>query len=189
MSDSLQFVVDETVTAKGAARRATTLRTSLVDTGWILAAPRGASVHRPGPRVGSRYTRAKRELDFTKLATNEVAIETGPFTNLAVGPFDADRLRCPKCTGAVPEDSLMACVGEWMSGEGDAVMKCEGCRKKVHLRELRSRSKGDPPVVCGYLALSFYNWPPLDAPGWKKSIVDVIEDALGARPSIAWTKL
>jgi hypothetical protein len=176
MSDWLQFVVDEHISVEAAGKRSTQLRKKLSSEGWIVASADEDCVlrtkgHRPGPQVGSWYTRAKREGDFTTLMTNGVAIETGPFTNLAAAPFETDLLTCPRCNGAVDEEQLMECVGQWMSGEADAALTCEACGKSTHLRFLRSSDKGEPPVVCGNLTLTFYNWPPLDRPGWKKDII------------------
>jgi hypothetical protein len=71
----------------------------------------------------------------------------------------------------------------------DSALRCEACGQGAHLRSLRSSDNGGPPVVCGNLTLTFHNWPPLDHPGWKKSIIDKIAETLGARPAIAWTKL
>jgi hypothetical protein len=194
MSDWLQFVVDEHVCARDASRRSTQLRKKLVSEGWIVSAADeecalGARGHRPGPEVRSRYTRASGEGDFTELVTNGVAIETGPFTNLAAGPFETHLLSCPKCGRAVDQDPLMECVGQWMSGETESALTCEGCGQSTHLRSLRSTDKREPPVVCGNLTLTFYNWPPLDRPGWKTSIIDVIAETTGVHPSIAWAKL
>lgn len=194
MSDWLQFVVDEHVSSKDASRRSTQLREKLVSEGWIVASPDeecvlGTKGHRPGPQVRSWYTRAKGEGDFTTLMTNGVAIETGPFTNLAAAPFETDLLSCPDCKGAVDEELLMECVGQWMAGETDAALTCEACGKSTHLRSLRSSDKREPPVVCGNLTLTFYNWPPLDRPGWKKSIIELIAEGLGTSPSIAWAKV
>ncbi len=194
MSDWLQFVVDEHISAKHASRRSTNLRKTLVSEGWIVASPDGECVlgaqgHRPGPQVASWYTREKGEGDFTTLMTNGVAIEAGPFTNLAAAPFETDLLSCPTCKGAVDGEQLMECVAQWMSGEADATLTCEACGRSTPLRFLRSSDKREPPVVCRKLTLTFYNWPPLDRPGWKKNIIDVVAEALGTRPSIAWAKL
>lgn len=46
-----------------------------------------------------------------------------------------------------------------------------------------------PPVACGHLVLTYYNWPPLNDARWKKNIIDLIAETLGARPVLAWAKL
>ena len=61
--------------------------------------------------------------------------------------------------------------------------------ERVPLRALRCADRGESPVVCGNLALTFFNWPVLEDSAWKRRVADTVAEALGARPSIAWTKL
>jgi hypothetical protein len=38
-----------------------------------------------------------------------------------------------------------------------------------------------PPLGFGYLSFSFWNWPPLDAPGWRIDIPAIIGEITGHR--------
>jgi hypothetical protein len=194
MSDALQFVVDEHIASTDAEARVTQLRKKLEVDGWFVATADadcvlGAFGHRPGPQVRSWYARTAGEVDFTTLMTNGVVIEAGSFTNLAAGPFETDSLCCAACNCAVEEGGVMESVAQWMSGDSDAGVTCDACGGRNHLRALRSAGTRKPPVLCGNVVLTFYNWPPLDSPRWKTSILDALAAALGNRPAVAWTNL
>ena len=194
MSDWLQFLVDERITPEDAELHARQVRERLVTDGWI--APKadekcalGGKGHRPGRDASSLYSGRGGERDFAKHLTNGVVIDTAPFTNLAAGPYQTDLLICPTCETAIDTDLLMECVGSWMSGDAGAKVHCDGCDEDLALRSLRCTDAGESPVVCGNLTLTFYNWPPLDSPSWQRSVIDVVADVLGARPSLAYAKL
>jgi hypothetical protein len=188
MGDWLQFVVDEHVSAGDAEHRAAALRANLVAVGWITrcdAPVPGRSVHRPGAQVDSWYARAAGEVELSRFVTNEVAVETGPFTNLAAGPFDTE-LRCAACEAPVDEPALLDRIESWLESGTEPLVTCLRCGRDAHVRTLHGAGCG---VLCGHLALTFYNWPPLEDARWHRSIVEVISGSIGARPSIAWAKL
>lgn len=194
MGDWLQFLVDEEVGAADAPRRAEGVRRRLVSDGWIVADSDDECVlrgtgHRPGPLVASWYARTGDERDFARMRTNGVAIRVGRFTNLAAGPYDVPSLACPRCGRSVAGEVLFESVGRWMSAKGDAAMRCKSCSESIPLRALHRADPRESPIVCGDLALTFFNWPILEDSAWKRRVVDTVAEALGARPSIAWTKL
>ena len=194
MADWLQLLVDERSDARAASAKATTVRDALVSAGWILPSvdgecALGASGHRPGANVASWYARERGEVDFANLSTNGVVIAAGSFTNLAAAPMELDRLACPACGVLVGETDVAECVVAWMSGAVDATVACPSCGRACPLRSLRSRDERASPIVCGHLALTFHNWPPLDSPRWRRSIVEDIAEVVGSPPSLAWAKI
>ncbi len=68
-------------------------------------------------------------------------------------------------------------------------MGCNSCSGRFSLSALHRADPRESPVVCGNLALTFFNWPILEDSGWRRSVVDAVAEVLGARPSLAWTKL
>lgn len=194
MGDWLQFLVDDRVGAADAPLRAEEVRRRLTSEGWIVAEADkdcvfGDAGHRPGREVASWYNGTPDETAFTRLRTNGVVIRAARFTNLAAGPYDLAALACPRCGGSVDEDALLESVGGWISGGGDGVMGCNSCSERFSLSALHRADPRESPVVCGNLALTFFNWPILEDSGWKRSVVDAVAEVLGARPSLAWTKL
>ena len=129
--------------------------------------------------------RSPREGGFMDLQTNGVSIEARPFSNLAAGPFDVEMLACPAC-GPVDLDALHEHIDQWLTRAIEPNATCLRCGHIAHARELRG---GDVNVICGQLAVTFWNWPPLDDDCWIRNVVDVIAGSLGARPSIAQAKL
>jgi hypothetical protein len=166
VGDGLQFLVDEQVGAGEAPRRAEEVRQKLISEGLIdSVADKDSTLffagHRPGPQVASWYEGNDDDLAFTRLRTNGVIIRAGRFTNLAAGPYDTGALVCPRCGRFADTEVLFESVGAWMSGSGDATFACGACSATLALRALRTSDPSDPPVVCGNLSLTFFNWPTL----------------------------
>ncbi len=187
MSDWVQFVVDESVGAADAPILAERVRDRLIATGWIAPARGPDPVlhgdgHRPGPDVGRWYARSPGEADLSAWRTNGVAIEAGPFSNLVAGPFDVDLLTCPACAAPVDLPALQDEFERWVTSAIEPHATCAPCGHVTHARGLRG-------VVCGHLALTFYNWPPLDDDRWSRKVMDVVSESLGTRPAIANAKL
>jgi hypothetical protein len=192
MGDGVQFIVDEAASRTEAIRHASAIRELLVREGIVEPAADAECVlsgegHPPGPRVAALYSAAGGEGDFTKLITNGVTIECERFANLTY-PYAVDTVVCPRCEATVDRDLLFEAVEAWLDGDDAATVSC-ACGQPRHLREWRSRDRGESPIVCGNLVVTFYNWPPLASAGWKRDIVALIGEALAARPSVAWTKL
>jgi hypothetical protein len=192
MSDVLQFIVDEAASRNDATGRASAIRAILVREGIVEPAANGDCVlagegHPPGPSIAALYTAAAGEVDFTKLVTNGVTIECERFANLTY-PYPVETVVCPRCEATVDRELLFEAVEVWLDGDDAATVSCK-CGQPRHLREWKSRNPSEPPIVCGNLVVTFYNWPALDSKGWKKDIRALVGEALAARPSVAWTQL
>jgi hypothetical protein len=191
LSDRLQFLVDEHVTVEDAPAVVARVVRALVNQGWIASEPNEDCVlsdvgYRPGPNVRGWYTRGKDECDHLSLATNGVSVLAQRFTNLAY-PYDSD-LVCPSCAAAVEAARVASAIGEWMSGL-DAAVRCDHCQAERALHSLRCPEPDEPQPTSGNLVVTLYNWPALGTSRWKRSIVDDLTIALGARPSFAYSRL
>ena len=193
MSDTLQFLVDELVSAAEAPSLAQRLRERLTEEGWIQREVTNECVlggrgHGPGPLVRSSLAPRPGELDFHTLRTNGVAIEAKPFTNL-VYPFEAELCVCPRCEARVDVDQLMGAVEAWVTGEPERPVTCTSCGETRHARKWRCTDPGQSPIVFGNLVLHFHNWPLLRSSRWKQSIVDDVSKIVGRPLSPAWGRL
>jgi len=139
--------------------------------------------HTPGPEVSSWYSGKG---DFADLLISGVSITTGPFSNLSAGPFDVDLLVCPACEAPTDLEALHDHIDRWITHGIDPVATCGRCGHAAHARTLRG---GDDSVLVGNLAVTFYNWPPLEDAAWSRRVMAVIVECLGSRPSVAQAKL
>jgi hypothetical protein len=139
---------------------AETLRSWLVSQGIVTGALEENVLggngfgHPPGPS----YAIAVNSTDphLATLVTNGVGIETG--RQVAVDPQGESRWQCPSCALWHDDyDALLQAIGLWYEGDDHAVLACSSCRHSSRLVDVLT----DPPVACGHLAITFWNWPTL----------------------------
>ncbi|MEO8505444.1 MAG: hypothetical protein ABI609_16225 [Acidobacteriota bacterium] len=183
MGDWFQTVVGTEVRADSAPAAADRLRAWLIEMG-VVAGERSESVlggDGMGYAPGANYARALAHPapSLLSLVTNGVDIQSG--RNVAIDPQAEWRWRCPSCAAhQTSSEDLLQAIGQWYEGADAARVFCPTCG---HANPI-ARLVADPPIACGNLAITFWNWPPL-----SETFLGEISRLLGGSITVVCGKL
>lgn len=142
---------------------------------------------RVGASVSSIYEGIPNEVRFWELVTSGVEPNVGRSFNLyALGP-SCEYFECSSCNQRIDKldspfgDAIFEAIVKWHEQE-DVSVSCPACRKVTQLTDWHSR----PPLGFGNLSFTFWNWPPLEHPGWKLNIPQLVRDITGHRVAVTW---
>jgi len=183
VSDTAQLLVAIDCPADEAELQARRAVDSLVDGGVIASetpdAVWGRVGHAPGPAFpgaveGDIGTRP----EFWAMPDG-VEVETG--RSFVADPSFEMSLHCPRCvtTFDTDPDEWGDAAMKWLDGDDATYYACRACGYEQPLAEW------DGPHLAGfgYLALHFWNWPPL-----KPEIVQALSEVIGGRIRVVWAK-
>lgn len=196
MSNSFEMLVDEDVSLVDAPAVSNNVITVFRDIQLIVGEPTpdcvlGGTGYRPGPAVPAIYLPEPNECRFWELTTSGVEVSIGRSFNLwALGP-SCEYFICPKChvkylrSDSPIWDSIFEAADNWHGKNIDATIACPSCGNASRLSDWHSR----PPLGFGNLSFQFWNWPPLDLPGWKLDIPKLVRQITGHSIVISWGRI
>ncbi len=191
MGDHYIALVDPNATESDAVSRADTVRNALILERIILPKSSSDCVlngegYPPGPRLNDCYTFREAtahqppELRYWEmLRTIGVQFHTERWVNFFGFPQFEDVI-CPTCNQKFDEDSeildpIYDLVGAFINDRSNAMLECPNCRTDTMIQEWDAK----PHLGFCNLAIQFWNWPPFDSDGWKLSVPEIVNRALG----------
>jgi hypothetical protein len=186
MSDNFEMIVDSDVTIDDAGRVGKSVVAMLREHGLITGKANAKCVldgkgYRPGPGISQAYKLGEDEAPFWELHTSGVESRVGrSFNQWALGP-SCEGFVCPACEATFgPDDDelgsvLADAIEQWVEESGPALAACPRCHAEVPVTQWRC----DPPLGFGNLSFVFWNWPPLNSPGWQIDILDLVRRLTG----------
>ena len=187
MSDSFQMLVDPEVSLERGAQVAAGIVRHFQEVGLIgeldASAALGGAGYRPGRRIAALYRLGAREHPFWTLSTCGMELRIRrQFNEFALGP-SFERLTCPACLTSYDylteplQSEIFVAIERWLAGSTQIDVRCPTCQSA---RPITSW-EWIPPIGFGNLALVFWNWPPLDARGWRLDIGAIVAELTGHR--------
>lgn len=196
MSDSFEMLVDEDVSLFDAPAVCNKVIAEFKERQLIEGEPTpncvlGGTGYRPGLAVPTIYIPEPNECRFWKLTTSGVEVSIQRSFNLwALGPA-CEYFICPNChvkhirSDSPLWDRIFEAAGNWLGHNIDVNIACPSCGNGAPIFDWHS----SPPLGFGNLSFLFWNWPPLDLPGWKLDIPKLVREITGHSIVISWGRI
>ncbi|MDX8030115.1 hypothetical protein SK803_07820 [Lentzea sp. BCCO 10_0856] len=158
MSEHAIRLVEISLTAAQASRRADVVRTWLLERGVITRNPVRDAVMAPSEfRAGPHRSAAAAEADrWVGGGHTGVDVVSERQVHHAFGNYEPPL--CPHCAcAAISESDHHALVEPWLYERVEAAVRCVACGRSSLVGDLR----GQWSFHIGDLAVVFHNWPPL----------------------------
>ena len=196
MSDTFEMLVDVEVSLADARDLSNAVIIEFRNRGLIVGeltpdCALGGLGYRTGPSILTLYTPQSNESKFWKLVTSgiEPRIER-TFNHWALGS-SCESFSCVKCFGKVElsdrefRKAVIDAIEEWINELGTAELTCPHCKQSTPV----TLWKAQPPLGFGNLSFCFWNWPPLDLPGWQLDIPELVRSITGHTIVLTWGRI
>lgn len=181
MGDRHFALIDPACTKEEAPSLAAAVTDCLVERGFVSREQNedcvyGGAGHPVIPGCSGLYDLAPREFRFWRLITSGVKVHDTFWWNW-YGLNGLAKAECTNC-GATFDREFIDVIIEAMGDLSDIVappaVTCPDCGKTKSIHDWIT----SPHLGFVYLAIVFWNWPPLDSPGWRIHIPTLLSDVI-----------